>query len=138
MKVLTVFLFGVFIFILTCTKNVHELILYQQIYFQWNGQPEFNHFLDFTGYPFHSPTYLLQKIGHSMFFFLFSFFLSRLFFSLNAVFVIGVIYGLLTEFAQLFFSRTGCLLDVFYDSMGVLSYCTLAFISKVHYFHKDE
>ncbi len=136
MKVLAVFLFSLLIFILTCTKNVHDLILYQQVYFQWNDQPDFSKFFVFTDYPFHSSTYVFQKMGHGMFFFLFSFFLSRVTFSYKVVFAVGVSYALVTEIAQLFFSRTGCLLDVVYDSIGVVSYCALILISKLHYFHQ--
>lgn len=136
MRVLTVILFGLLIFVLTCTRNIHELILYHRVYFEWNGQPDFSKFFDFTSYPFHSSTYWIRKIGHGLFFLLLSFFLSRVTFYYKVVFAVGVSYALITEMAQLFFSRTGCLLDVFYDSIGIVSYCTLILISKMHYFHK--
>ncbi|MFP3361989.1 VanZ family protein, partial [Planococcus sp. SIMBA_143] len=66
-----------------------------------------------------------NEMGHGMFFFLFSFLLSRVTYSYKVVLALGVSYALVTEIAQLFFTRTGCLLDVFYDSIGVLSYCSL-------------
>jgi VanZ family protein len=137
MRVLAVLLFGMVIFIFTCTKDFHDLLLYHQIDFEWNHHPDFSKFFDFTSYPFQSSTYVLQKTGHALCFFIFSFLLSKVTYTFKFVFTFGVSYAFITEVAQLFFSRTGCLLDVLYDSVGVLSYCTaLLFISKVEYFQK--
>ncbi|PFA67302.1 hypothetical protein CN378_10665 [Bacillus sp. AFS015802] len=138
MRVLAVLLFGVLIFILTCTKSVQDFIFYRQLYFQWNPHPDFSKFLDFSSYPFDSPTYVFQKMGHGMFFFLFSFLLRRVTYTFKFVFTIGCSFAFATEFAQLFFSRTGCLLDVLYDSVGVLSYCSIfLIITKGQYAYKD-
>lgn len=137
MKVIIALLFGVLIFILTCTENVHELILHQQLHFKWNQDPDFKTFLYFTGYPFDSSNYQLQKIGHAIFFFIFSFLLNRVTTKLHYVISIVIPYALMTEIAQLFFKRTGCLLDVLYDSIGVLSYCAITFIlSKADYYQR--
>ncbi|WP_371928703.1 VanZ family protein [Rossellomorea sp. KS-H15a] len=123
MRVLAVFLFGVLIFILTCTKNVQDLVLYRQVYFQWNDHPDFSKFFDFTGYPFHSSLYVLQKIGHGIFFFIFSFLLNKTTKKVYKVLFMAIVYALVTEIAQVFFMRTGCLLDVLYDSIGICFYC---------------
>ncbi|MGM0841758.1 MAG: hypothetical protein ACQEWE_13565 [Bacillota bacterium] len=64
-------------------------------------------------------------MGHGLFFFLFSLLLSRVTIKFLIVITISILYALITEIAQLYFSRTGCLLDVFYDSLDVLSYCTV-------------
>ncbi|WP_061810414.1 VanZ family protein [Rossellomorea vietnamensis] len=125
MKFIATLSFGILIFLLTCTENVHELVFYQQLHFQFNPHPDFNPFLNFTGYPFGSPTYFTQKIGHGMCFFLFSLLLSRVANKILIVIPISIGYALITEIAQVYFSRTGCLLDVFYDSVGIFSYFAL-------------
>lgn len=120
---LAVFLFGVLIFILTCTKDVQDLILYRQIYFQLNDPLDFCKVFDFTGYPFRSPTYVLQKIGHGMNFFIFTFLLNKMTKKIYIVLFTAIVYALVTEIAQVFFMGTGCLLDVLYDSIGICFYC---------------
>ncbi|WP_413787080.1 VanZ family protein [Rossellomorea sp. YZS02] len=115
-------LFAILIFLLTCTENVHELILYQQLHFRIKPHPDFHTFLAFTGYSFSSLNYITQKIGHGIFFFLFAVLLSRVMQNSINVIILSIGYAFVTEIAQLYFSRTGCLLDVFYDSIGVLFY----------------
>ena len=123
MRMIVLLLFAILIFLLTCTENVHELILYQQLHFQINPYPDLHTFLAFTGYSFSSPHYITQKIGHGIFFFLFAVLLSRVMQNSIHVIILSIGYAFVTEIAQLYFSRTGCLLDVFYDSLGVLFYC---------------
>lgn len=135
MKVILTLLFGILIFLLTCTENVHELVYYQHLHFQFNPHPDFNTFLNFTDYPFGSPAYFTQKIGHGMFFFLFSLLISRVANKFLIVTTISIGYAFITEIAQLYFSRTGCLLDVFYDSLGIFSYFAFRVLlsQKKHY-----
>jgi VanZ family protein len=138
MRVIIALLFSVLIFILTCTENVHEFILHQQLHFQWNQDPDFRTFFNLTDYPFDTPIYQSQKIGHGMFFFIFSFLLNRVTTNVYYVISIAIPYAFMTEIAQLFFARTGCLLDVLYDSIGVLSYCFITFIlSKSDYYQRE-
>ncbi len=125
MKMIATLLFAMFIFLLTCTENVHELVLNQQLNFQFSLHPDFSSFLTLTGYPFESPVYITQKIGHGMFFFLFALLLSRVTKKFHNVIILSIGYAIITEIAQLYFSRTGYLLDVFYDYLGVLTYCSV-------------
>ncbi|MFI8575758.1 VanZ family protein [Rossellomorea aquimaris] len=138
MKIIVTFLFGFLIFLLTCTENVDELVFNQQLHFQFNPYPDFNPFLNFTGYPFGSSVYITQKMGHGLFFFLFSLLLSRVTNKFLTVITISILYALITEIAQLYFSRTGCLLDVFYDSLGVLSYYTVWLNSSKKEYYQVE
>lgn len=135
MKVIATLSFGILIFLLTCTENVQELVFYQHLHFKLNPNPDFTKFLNFTGYPFGSPLYFTQKIGHGLFFFLFSFLLNRVTNKFLIVIPISIGYALITEIAQVYFSRTGCLLDVFYDSVGIFSYFALRVLlsQKKHY-----
>lgn len=133
-KIVTLF-HAILIFLLTCTENVQELVFKQQLHFRFNPHPDFHRFLAVTGYSFESPIYITQKIGHGMFFFLFALLLSRVMIKNRNVIILSIGYALITEIAQLYFSRTGCLLDVLYDSLGVLSYCSvwLVHLKKKYY-----
>ncbi|NMH67553.1 VanZ family protein [Bacillus sp. RO3] len=119
--VLAIF-YGIFVWILTCTESIEKLFREGRPSFLWNPDPDLKSFLDFDSYPFDSPAYLTQKSGHIMAFYLLAFFTHSALRKASVVFILSASFGLFTEASQLFFSRTGCLLDVGYDVMGITLY----------------
>ena len=108
------------IILFTCTENIHDLLTYYDLRFQWTSQPDVQLFINFSDYPFSSPDYIQQKAGHAFCFFWLAVSFHWKFKRVNTVFLLSVAYAAITEIAQLYFSRTGCLLDVGYDSAGII------------------
>jgi VanZ family protein len=119
LRVLILLIYGLFIFILTCTRDLRGLYIDLTPTFQWVAQPNYLVFFELQ-YPFHNPGYIVQKVGHIAAFFLLAAILYWAVKQLSVVFIVAVTYALFTEVAQLYFSRTGNLLDVGYDILGVL------------------
>ncbi|MGM0829994.1 MAG: hypothetical protein ACQEU4_17370 [Bacillota bacterium] len=44
---------------------------------------------------------------------------------------VPVCFAFFTEVAQLFFSRTGCLLDVAYDTVGVIVFIAILIVGRI-------
>lgn len=120
MKIAIVATYMGILFCLTCTENFHDLLNYHDLKFQWISQPDLKPFFNLTDYPFSSPGYLQQKAGHAFCFFWLAVSFYWLFKRLHTAFLFSIGYATFTEMAQLYFSRTGCLLDVCYDSAGIL------------------
>lgn len=130
MRVLLACIYCIFIFILTCTKSLTNLTVEGRPVFQWNPHPDFMSFFDLYSYPFQSTAYLIQKTGHVLAFFFLALVIHSVVKKALIGHVISSIIGLCTEFAQLFFSRTGCLLDVGYDVIGITLYYIIYFIIR--------
>ncbi|WP_374054977.1 VanZ family protein [Rossellomorea sp. FM04394] len=122
MRLLVAFMYCSFVFILTCTQSITKLAVEGRPSFQWNPDPDFLSFLDFHSYPFYSQAYLTQKSGHAIAFFFLAFVIHLAVRKASIGFILSVAFGLFTEIAQLYFSRTGCLLDVGYDVVGITFY----------------
>lgn len=125
MRGLSIAVYIVILFCLTCSEDFYVLMTKYELKFKWISRPDFRLFFNFTEYPFSSPYYIGQKAGHAFCFFWLAFSFSWVFKRLFPVFLFSVGYALFTEVAQLFFSRTGCLLDICYDSAGVLFFVTI-------------
>ncbi|WP_335872542.1 VanZ family protein [Bacillus sp. 2205SS5-2] len=115
---LAVFFAGI-LFVLTCSSNVSTFMDERAISFHVNSHPELLRFFSFQEFSLENPYYLSQKTGHILAFFLFTLVLKFAFKRLVVVIFISVTYAFFTEIAQLFFSRTGRLLDVIYDTTGI-------------------
>ncbi|WP_171050969.1 VanZ family protein [Bacillus sp. BHET2] len=120
-KIVVVIYMGI-LFCLTCTESLHEFVEHQALTFQWTGDPELKSFINFTDYPFSNPSYIKQKVGHAFCFFWLAYSFILVLRNQYMIFFCSVSYALFTESAQLFFSRTGCLLDVGYDTAGILMF----------------
>ncbi|WP_173107703.1 hypothetical protein [Bacillus sp. KH172YL63] len=114
--------YGIFILILTCTESIKKFSMEGRPSFLWNPDPDFKSFLDFHHYPFDSPAYITQKSGHILAFFLFALISHAAIKRASAVFILSTVFGICPEIAQLFFSRTGCLLDAGYNVLGITLY----------------
>ncbi|MBH9968206.1 VanZ family protein [[Bacillus] enclensis] len=120
MRWVTAISYFVLIFIFTCTEKLTRLYIEGIPRFRWNPDPDYSAFFDFTSYPFTSPAYIYQKAGHALAFCLLAAIVFMVVNRLGTTIFISAGYALITEVAQLFFYRTGCLLDVGYDMAGVL------------------
>ncbi|MCM3652945.1 VanZ family protein [Metabacillus litoralis] len=107
------------IFIFTCTESLFLLLQEQKLSFQFNTSPSFSDFFinDLINNP--DITYFNQKAGHIICFFILALLLYWTSHRVWLTTLLLLIVAFSTEFAQLFFSRSGRLLDVFYDSIGL-------------------
>lgn len=122
MRVLVAVSYGILIFILTCTKSLTYLVVEGRPVFEWNPDPDFMSFFTVSSFPFQSSAYIIQKAGHAAAFFVLALVVHSVVKKAVIGYVISSMIGLCTEIAQLFFSRTGCLLDVGYDVAGITMY----------------
>ncbi|MGM0877172.1 MAG: VanZ family protein [Bacillota bacterium] len=113
------------IFVFTCTESLFSLFTEQKVRFQFNRQPTLSDFFinDLTS--FSDITYLIQKLGHFICFFFLAILLYWAWQRWLLVVLISFGLAFLTEVAQLFFSRSGRLLDVLYDVAGLMLFFVL-------------
>ncbi|WP_226670504.1 VanZ family protein [Metabacillus litoralis] len=113
-----------FIFIATCTESLSLLLSKRIVTFHFNGDPSVLEFFqnDFT---LQDSTYISQKIGHIIIFFFLGVLVYWVWRSVFLSLIISLAVALSTEVAQLFFSRSGRLLDVGYDMSGVFLFLVL-------------
>ncbi|RIW31857.1 VanZ family protein [Bacillus salacetis] len=130
MRLLVVFLYIGFLFIMTCTASFTDLIEHQQIRFLVTDQPDFWSFFEYRSFPYSDPGYISQKAGHALCFFMLAVLLKTLFHSFKAVITVSWVFALITEIAQMYFSRTGCLVDVMYDSGGIMLFLMVHYLSR--------
>lgn len=104
-----------FIFVATCTRDVHAFIQQGEIKFELTGQPQW---LDFFQY-FPTNASEFELFGHVFMFLLLTLLLLTVFQSKRFVVLLAIIYGLVTEIAQLFFNRGGVFYDFAADVIGV-------------------
>ncbi|PFG04632.1 VanZ family protein [Bacillus sp. es.034] len=130
MRVLVAVCYGILIFILTCTKSLTNLVVEGHPVFQWNPHPDLMSFFTMSSFPFQSSAYIIQKAGHAAAFFFLGLVVHSVVKKALMGYLISSIIGLCTEIAQLFFSRTGCLLDVGYDVAGITIYFVAYFIIR--------
>jgi hypothetical protein len=108
------------LFILTCIESLSGLFEEGRISFQWVRNPDYMTFFDFHSYSFNDVSYIFQKMGHGAAFFILVAVVYWAVRNVAAAFIFSVTIAVSTEIMQLHFSRTGCLLDVGYDTVGIL------------------
>ncbi|MGM0843604.1 MAG: VanZ family protein [Bacillota bacterium] len=116
MRLLVFFLYVGFLFLLTCTASLTDLIHNQEIRFVLT-QPDLLSFFEYR-FAYRERSYIVQKSGHFVSFFILALLVRGCFNSVKSVINFSWTTALFTEAAQLFFSRTGCLVDVIYDLAG--------------------
>ncbi|WP_052302377.1 VanZ family protein [Bacillus sp. SG-1] len=131
MRLLVVFLYLSLLFVMACTASLTDLIEHQQIRFSVDAKPDFYSFFEFRSFNYTHPLYITQKSGHAISFFMLAVLLMALYNSLKAVIYVTWSFAFLTEIAQLFFSRTGCLVDVLIDLFGVMLFLIVYFTSRL-------
>lgn len=110
-------LWMIVIFIGTCTANVDALLYHGEIQFNFTSRPDWSHI--YLMYPVNEVS-RFEFSGHFLMFFVFAWLLIGLGVKKGGVFLIGLMYAILTEFAQLFFGRGADLYDVLADLIGII------------------
>ncbi|WP_338788128.1 VanZ family protein [Metabacillus sp. FJAT-53654] len=120
MKIFIVMLYIGMLLLFTCTESLFLFITEHELHFQFTRYPNFADFFLNDLSSLNDITYVIQKLGHFICFF---FLAMLLYWALQhwlLVVVISVGFAFLTEVVQLFFSRSGRLLDVVYDVAGLM------------------
>lgn len=128
MRTFLLLIFLLFLFLFTCTENLHLLLTNYSLNFRFNPSPNawtfFNNDLIYVS----DPSYISQKLGHTFYFFLLAGLIFHAWKSIRLVFLISLAAALSSEVAQLYFSRSGRLLDVGYDLAGMLLFVGLFYL----------
>lgn len=121
---------GIYLFCLivfTCTESLSLLLTDYEITFRFNPFPEAMSFFNNDLIYVSDPTYISQKLGHIISFAFLAYLVYWAWKSLGLVVMVSLASALSTEVAQLYFSRSGRLLDVGYDLAGMLLFIVLLF-----------
>jgi VanZ family protein len=108
-----------FIFVATCTSDPHAFLYQQVVSIKIDPSPVFADLFIIGDIPLTSGFYLIQKTAHVLGFGLFYILLLRGFNNMKIAFIISGSYAFLTEVLQLYFSRSGRLVDVGIDLAGI-------------------
>lgn len=131
-----------FIFVATCTSDPHAFLFQHVVSFKIDSSPVFADLLIIGDIPLTSGFYLIQKTAHVIGFGLLYILLLRGFNNIKIAFVISGLYAFTTEFLQLYFNRSGRLVDVGIDLVGIyLAYLLCKAFSKdiiLHKAHEDS
>ncbi|UGB30717.1 MULTISPECIES: VanZ family protein [Bacillaceae] len=103
----------------TFTESLSLLLSQQKVSFHYEPHPAFSSFLHNDLMNLQDLTYRRQKLGHFSYFFFLAILIYWAWRRHSFVFIMTLGAAFLTEIGQLFFSRSGRLLDVGYDMAGV-------------------
>ncbi len=117
------YLIGLFVF--TCTYSLTQLLSDWVLTFHFNPYPDVSSFFHNDLVYAKDPTYVMQKVGHFIYFFLLAVLVFWAWKRLGLVLLISFAAALSTEVAQLYFSRSGRFLDVGYDLAGMMLFFSL-------------
>jgi VanZ family protein len=132
MRIILTTIWALVLFVFTCSVNLHLLIRYHIVDFQFNPIPDWSELfrLDFQ---WESHDWVQRKIGHFIGFFILAL-LSSNFGKYKSTYFISIFYAALTEILQLFFLRGGRIYDIANDSAGIL----LAYLLCLMLFRKSS
>ena len=128
------FLVGIYLFCLfvfTCTESLSLLLSDYEVTFRFNPFPDGLSFFHNDLINASDPTYISQKLGHFLFFLLLAYLVYWAWKSVGLVVMVSVAAALSTEVAQLYFSRSGRLLDVGFDLAGMLLFLVLFILYRI-------
>ncbi|WP_461176421.1 VanZ family protein [Virgibacillus ainsalahensis] len=106
----------IFIFIATCTQDVHAFLAHGNIHFNFTLNPDWDGFLQFYPLAYASK---FEFFGHVLMFFVFTCLLRDLLKHYQHVILLSINYAFLTEFIQVYFGRGADFYDVIADVVGV-------------------
>jgi VanZ family protein len=118
------------ILLFTCTASFHDLVQYGVVKFQWSGQPQFAMFLSPLPDGL-SRGIFIQKVGHVITFHLLTLLLLLKFRSKINILLLAASFASLTEILQLYFTRSGRLVDIGLDLIGIFIALGLAGFFRV-------
>ncbi|WP_438315722.1 VanZ family protein [Sporosarcina sp. FA9] len=113
-------LYMLIILVAICNADPHAFLYDQVVSFNINPSPTFSDLFLVEGIYLTSSFYLIQKVGHLSVFGLLYIFLLRGFNNTKTALLVSIIFAFSTEIAQLYFNRTGRLVDVAIDLIGIL------------------
>ncbi|WP_343795824.1 VanZ family protein [Bacillus carboniphilus] len=116
-KVITAITCAVAIFLFTSTSSLEALLSQGTIHFKINHNIQFNQLLDFPSTI--EADYIWRKIGHALCFFILTLLLLSIC-NWIKVLTIGICLAVVTELLQPLFSRDGRILDMVWDTAGIL------------------
>lgn len=119
MKVFAVVLWGLLLFVFTCTVNVDTLLHNYALAFHFTPHPDFADLFRLQDIQLTSTHYLFQKIGHFIGFGILAALLVNATGSRRKAFVLAVFFAVLTEILQLYFARDGRIFDMGIDTLGI-------------------
>ncbi|MFC4810919.1 VanZ family protein [Paenibacillus sp. GCM10023250] len=120
-------LWGLFLFVCTCTYSFKRMIKHGTVGFHLNKHPDWHQLFQLPLDDIHSfqmKWYLFQKLGHFTGFGILAAILTGFGRSRFGL-VLAFGYAVLTEVLQLYFSRDGRLFDVLIDGAGIVLAWTL-------------
>ncbi|WP_187442682.1 VanZ family protein [Rossellomorea vietnamensis] len=130
MRLLVVFLYLGLLFVLTCSYSFREVMVSQRVSFIFNSQPDLLSFFEYK-FNYNNPSYAFQKAGHVISFFVLAALLMIWRNKVAVVLLVSILFAVFTEVAQLFFHRTGCLVDVLFDLTGTAAFLLIYSWSRV-------
>lgn len=125
MSVFLVIFWLIFIFMATCTDDVHAILHEQSVSFTFQPKPAWQEFNFF--YPVEQISDF-EMIGHFLLFFVLTILLSETNARTRTIIIFSVLYAMLTEVLQLFFNRGAELYDIMADILGIMvAVCIVGF-----------
>lgn len=116
MKKFLLIIWLIAIFIGTCTKNVHALLMHGEVEFVFVSQPKW--IGAFSFYPL-SEISKFETTGHVIMFFILSILLVEVLEKPAIASVIALSFGITIEFVQPYFTRGADVYDVLADLLGI-------------------
>lgn len=119
MKGLLVTFALLFLCLFTFTESLQLLITQHTVSFHYQPNPTFSQFFHNDIMYLQDRSYFVQKLGHFSYFFSLAMLIYWAWEKHSIVFLVTLSSAIATEIGQLFFSRSGRLLDIGYDMAGV-------------------
>lgn len=113
------FLYMLIILVAICNADPYAFLYEQTVSFNINLSPFFLDLFLVEDISLTSSFYLIQKVGHLSVFGLLYIFLLRGFNNVKTALLVSITFAFATEIAQLYFNRTGRLVDVAIDLIGI-------------------
>lgn len=112
-------LYMLVILVAICNADPHAFLYEQVIRFNMNPSPSFADLFIVDRIYLTNSFYLIQKVGHLSVFGLLYIFLLRGYHNAKTALLVSITFAFATEIAQLYFNRTGRLVDVAIDLIGI-------------------
>ncbi|MED1603624.1 VanZ family protein [Alkalihalophilus marmarensis] len=126
-----------FLFIFIFVSDLSLFLSSLSLTFTFTATPDYTKFLTIYVIDLSNQSFILQKFGHAIGFYLLYFFFYLYSKNLKKAFLYSHVLAILTEAAQPFFGRDGRLLDILINSTGIMICAALCLAYKqIHQLHK--
>lgn len=120
MKFITATFLIVAFSLFTFTSDLLSLLTGDYIGLRINAHPNFSDLFLYNDINLSSKFYVVTKIGHAFYFFIFTIIMTFMYRMRTAIWW-GVVLAVSSEILQLYFMRSGRIVDMIYDMSGVLA-----------------